>query len=54
LFRLAVFLARGDARVKELLPEIGTGMGKAIKNFKGATAEIEHKDTESIAVKETS
>ena len=25
------------------LPEIGSGMGKAIKNFKGATPEIEHK-----------
>ena len=25
------------------LPEIGAGMGKAIKNFKGATSEIEHK-----------
>jgi sec-independent protein translocase protein TatA len=25
------------------LPEIGAGMGKAIKNFKNATSEIEHK-----------
>ena len=25
------------------LPEIGAGMGKAIKNFKGATSEIENK-----------
>ena len=25
------------------LPEIGAGMGKAIKNFKGATSEIEQK-----------
>jgi sec-independent protein translocase protein TatA len=25
------------------LPEIGAGVGKAIKNFKGATSEIEHK-----------
>jgi sec-independent protein translocase protein TatA len=36
------------------LPEIGTGMGKAIKNFKGATSEIEHKYPEKIKVKETS
>ena len=28
------------------LPEIGAGMGKAIKNFKGATSEIEQKDRE--------
>ena len=27
------------------LPEIGAGMGKAIKNFKGATSEIEDKKT---------
>jgi sec-independent protein translocase protein TatA len=27
------------------LPEIGAGMGKAIKNFKGATSEIENKET---------
>ena len=26
------------------LPEIGAGMGKAIKNFKGATAEAERID----------
>jgi sec-independent protein translocase protein TatA len=25
------------------LPESGAGVGKAIKNFKGATSEIEHK-----------
>ena len=25
------------------LPEIGAGMGKAIKNFKGATTKIKHK-----------
>jgi sec-independent protein translocase protein TatA len=25
------------------LPEIGAGIGEAIKNFKGATSEIEHK-----------
>ena len=36
------------------LPEIGAGMGKAIKNFKGATSEIEHKYTENIEIKETS
>jgi len=33
------------------LPEIGAGMGKAIKNFKGATSEIEHKYPEKIEVK---
>ena len=36
------------------LPEIGAGMGKAIKNFKGATSEIEHEAPEKIEVKETS
>ena len=36
------------------LPDIGAGMGKAIKNFKGATSEIEHKYPEKIEVKETS
>jgi sec-independent protein translocase protein TatA len=36
------------------LPEIGAGMGKAIKNFKGATSEIEHKDREKLEIKETS
>ena len=30
------------------LPEIGAGMGKAIKNFKGATAENENKEPEKI------
>jgi sec-independent protein translocase protein TatA len=30
------------------LPEIGSGMGKAIKNFKGATSEEEKKDPEKI------
>jgi sec-independent protein translocase protein TatA len=30
------------------LPEIGAGMGKAIKNFKGATAEIDKKEPEKI------
>ncbi len=28
------------------LPEIGAGMGKAIKNFKSATHEVEKKDKE--------
>ena len=36
------------------LPEIGAGMGKAIKNFKGATAEIEQEYPEKIEAKETS
>jgi sec-independent protein translocase protein TatA len=27
------------------LPEIGAGLGKAIRNFKGATSEIEDKKT---------
>jgi sec-independent protein translocase protein TatA len=36
------------------LPEIGAGMGKAIRNFKGATSEVEHKYPEKIEVKETS
>ena len=30
------------------LPEIGAGMGKAIKNFKGATAEGEKKESDRI------
>ncbi|MGB6010336.1 MAG: twin-arginine translocase TatA/TatE family subunit [Desulfobacterales bacterium] len=30
------------------LPEIGAGMGKAIKNFKGATAESEKKEPDKI------
>jgi sec-independent protein translocase protein TatA len=34
------------------LPEIGAGMGKAIKNFKGATgAEPEKKETEKLEEK---
>ena len=33
------------------LPEIGAGMGKAIKNFKGTTSEIENKNPEKIEVK---
>jgi len=36
------------------LPEIGAGMGKAIKNFKGATAEAEKKDPEKIEEKHES
>lgn len=30
------------------LPEIGAGMGKAIRNFKGATTEPEKKETEQL------
>lgn len=30
------------------LPDIGAGMGKAIRNFKGATAESEKKEPEKI------
>ena len=30
------------------LPEIGAGMGKAIKNFKSATTEAEKKDPEKL------
>jgi sec-independent protein translocase protein TatA len=30
------------------LPEIGAGMGKAIKNFKGATSEVEKEEKEKI------
>ena len=30
------------------LPEIGAGMGKAIKNFKGAASEPEKKEPEKI------
>ena len=30
------------------LPEIGAGMGKAIKNFKGATSDTEKKDPDKI------
>ena len=36
------------------LPEIGAGMGKAIKNFKGATADVEKKETEQIEEKNQS
>ena len=30
------------------LPEIGAGMGKAIRNFRGATSEADKKDPEKI------
>ena len=30
------------------LPEIGAGMGKAIRNFKGATSDTEKKEKEKI------
>ena len=30
------------------LPEIGAGMGKAIRNFKGATSESEEKEKEKL------
>ena len=33
------------------LPEIGAGMGKAIKNFKGATTEPEKLETETLEEK---
>jgi sec-independent protein translocase protein TatA len=36
------------------LPEIGAGMGKAIRNFKGATSEIEPKYPEKTEGKEIS
>ncbi len=36
------------------LPEIGSGMGKAIKNFKGATAETDKKDPDKIEEKQES
>ena len=36
------------------LPEIGAGMGKAIRNFKGAASEIGNNNPEKIEVKETS
>lgn len=34
------------------LPEIGGGMGKAIKNFKSATTETEKKEAEKIEEEE--
>ena len=36
------------------LPEIGAGMGKAIRNFKDATSEIEPNNPKKIEAKETS
>ena len=36
------------------LPEIGAGMGKAIKNFKGATADGEKKESDRIEDKNQS
>lgn len=33
------------------LPEIGAGMGKAIRSFKSATAEPEKKETEKLEEK---
>ena len=36
------------------LPEIGAGMGKAIKNFKGATADAEKSEPEKIEKKDDS
>jgi sec-independent protein translocase protein TatA len=33
------------------LPEIGAGMGKAIKNFKGATADTDKKEPDKIEEK---
>ncbi|MBL7178896.1 MAG: twin-arginine translocase TatA/TatE family subunit [Pseudomonadota bacterium] len=33
------------------LPEIGAGLGKAIRNFKGATAEPEKKESEKLEEK---
>ncbi len=36
------------------LPEIGAGMGKAIRNFKGATTEPEKKEPDKIEEDNTS
>ncbi len=36
------------------LPEIGAGMGKAIKNFKGATSDTDKKEPDKIEEKEES
>ncbi len=36
------------------LPEIGAGMGKAIRNFKGATTEPERKEPDKIEEDNTS
>ena len=32
------------------LPEVGSGMGKAIKNFQNATSEKEHETPEKIEI----
>ncbi|MBI5581723.1 MAG: twin-arginine translocase TatA/TatE family subunit [Deltaproteobacteria bacterium] len=34
------------------LPDIGSGIGKAIKNFKGATTEEENKEKEAEKIEE--
>jgi sec-independent protein translocase protein TatA len=36
------------------LPEIGAGMGKAIRNFRGATSESKNIDTKELGMKEVS
>ena len=36
------------------LPEIGSGIGKAIKNFKSATSDAEHKPKERLDEKNKS
>ena len=36
------------------LPEIGAGMGKAIKNFKGATTEPEKREPDKLEEKKES
>jgi sec-independent protein translocase protein TatA len=36
------------------LPEIGAGMGKAIKNFKGATSDSERKEPDKLEEKKDS
>jgi len=36
------------------LPEIGAGMGKAIKNFRGATADSEKKESDRLEDKNQS
>ncbi len=36
------------------LPEIGAGMGKAIRNFKGATTEPEKKEPDKLEEKKES
>jgi sec-independent protein translocase protein TatA len=36
------------------LPEIGAGMGKAIKNFKGATSDSERKEPDKLEEKKES